>query len=291
MKKLFLLIAGLGFLAAIIGCLLGLTVKQVFADERFFARRVEGSGHIVTRTQEVPAFQAIEASRSVEVIVTDTDSRTARIDADDNLIDKVIVTVKEGKLKVSIDRSVKDMRDCHVSVTVPHPDGLRTLVANSAAQIRCKQPLTAAETALSASSAARIVATVEATECKIDASSAATIEATVKATDCGIETSSASQIEATVNVAKCDIAASSASKIEIDGTAQECEADLNSASKLAAKNFAVQHYDIETSSGSSARIRCTERLQAKASSGSHIRYSGQCETCIIKSSGGSVHAE
>ena len=269
MKKLFLLIAGLGFLAAIIGCLLGLTAKKVFADERFFAQRVKGSGRIVTRMQEVPAFQAIEASRSVEVIVT----------------------VEEGKLKVGIDRSVKDLRDCHVSVTAPHPDGLRSLVANSAAQIRCKQPLTAAKTKLSASSAARIVAAVEATECKIDASSAAMIEATVKATDCDIETTSASQIEATVNAAKCDIAASSASKIEIEGTAQECEADLSSASKLTAKNFAVQHYDIETSSGSSARIRCTERLQAKASSGSLIRYSGRCETRISKSSGGSVHAE
>ena len=291
MKKLFLLIAGLGFLAAIIGCLLGLTAKKVFADERFFAQRVKGSGRIVTRMQEVPACQAFEAARSVDVIVTGTESRTARIDADDNLIDKVIVTVEEGKLKVGIDRSVKDLRDCHVSVTAPHPDGLRSLVANSAAQIRCKQPLTAAKTKLSASSAARIVAAVEATECKIDASSAAMIEATVKATDCDIETSSASQIEATVNAAKCDIAASSASKIEIEGTAQECEADLSSASKLTAKNFAVQHYDIETSSGSSARIRCTERLQAKASSGSLIRYSGRCETRISKSSGGSVHAE
>ncbi len=291
MKKLFLLIAGLGFLAAIIGCLLGLTAKNVLADERFRPQRMKGSGRIVTRVQEVPAFDAIEASRNVTVIVTDTQSGTARIDADDNLIDKVVVTAKEGKLKIGIDQSVKELRDCRISVTVPHPAGLGTLIAGSAAQIRCEQPLTAPEATLSASSAARIAASVEATGCKIAASSASMIEATVSATQCDIDASSAAQIEATLNVAKCDIDASSASQIELEGTAQECEADLNSASKLAAKNFAVQHYDIETSSGSSARIRCTERLQAKASSGSHIRYSGQCETCIIKSSGGSVHAE
>lgn len=55
MKKLFLLIAGLGFLAAVTGCILGLTAKSLIAAER-----IKGSGNLVTRTVTVPAFDAVQ---------------------------------------------------------------------------------------------------------------------------------------------------------------------------------------------------------------------------------------
>lgn len=290
MKKLFLFIAGLGFLAAIIGCLLGLTAKRVFADERFTSQSLKGSGRIVARTQNIPAFKAIDSSRGIRVTVTEAPQGAVRIEADDNLLDKVIAEVRQGTLKIGIDKSVKNLSDYHIKVTVPYNERIGSFKASSASSIVCDRPLKAGKTTLSASSAAKIETAVEATTCKIDASSAAKIVAAVTAGECEIETSSASKVKATVTARKCTFDASSASKIEAKGQATRCEASLNSASKLSAEKLDAETYDIETSSGASARIRCTGMLKAEASSGSSIRYSGDCSTRIEKSSGGSIQA-
>lgn len=291
MKKLFLLIAGLGFLAALVGCLLGLTAKQVLATDRLVSLRIRGNGHIVARTQSIPAFEAIDASRGIKVTVTEAKAGIVRIEADDNLIDKVIVEVKNGTLRIGIDPSVKNLSDHHVAVTVPYHTKIGALEASSAASIRCDRPLKAAKTSLSASSASKIETDVESTNCKIDASSAAKIIAAVTAEECEIETSSAAKAVATLATRKCSFDASSASKIEAKGTAGQCEADLDSAAKLSADEFEVQDYDIEISSGAAADIRCTGTLRAEASSGGSVRYSGDCSTRIEKSSGGSIRAK
>ena len=52
--------------------------------------------------------------------------------------------------------------------------------------------------------------------------------------------------------------------------------------------FVVAECSVNTSSAAKAVVNCTERLHADASSGSSIRYSGDCRTSINKSSGGSV---
>lgn len=82
--------------------------------------------------------------------------------------------------------------------------------------------------------------------------------------------------------------ASSASKITLKGSAAKCTADLSSASKLSAGDFVAAECSVNTSSAAKAVVNCTERLHADASSGSSIRYSGDCRTSINKSSGGSV---
>lgn len=284
MKKLFLLIAGLGFLAALTGCILGLTAKNVFAAEK-----IKGSGKPATRTLTVPAYDAVCVSRSVHATITPTAANEVKIEADDNLLDKVTVKVEDRTLKISIDKSVKELSNCHVAVTVPHHARIGKIDANSAARVLCKAPLTAKNVELEASSAAQIEATVEGAEkCKADASSAAEINATIQAAECSFDLSSAAEITADVQTQRCKIDMSSASSLTLEGSATECEAGTSSAARLDAANFAVGNYDIETSSGSSARIDCTNELRAKASSGSSIRYTGDCRSRVKTSSGGSI---
>ena len=63
---------------------------------------------------------------------------------------------------------------------------------------------------------------------------------------------------------------------------------MSSASKLSAAEFAVTDCNVDTSSAAKATVNCTGTLRAAASSGSSIRYTGDCKTSISKSSGGSV---
>jgi len=264
MKKFFLFVAGLAFLSAIIGCVLGANAKNIF-----LGGSVKGSGKIVTRTMTVGSFDAIEASRGVQVLVADMPDDGIRIDADDNVADLVRVCVKDRTLHVGIDKSVNSLSDIHVTVAVPYDARIGKLKASSTASIVCKKPLSARKVALKASSSGQMEAVVDASECEIDASSAARIDADVTASECEVD-------------------ASSAARIELKGSADRCDAELSSAAELSAGKFTVAKYDIHTSSGASADIRCAGQLEAGASSGSSIRYAGDCQADSDVSSGGSI---
>ena len=222
MKKILLI-------AVLLGAMLSVTVYFVCiaAPSVFFGKGLKGSGNIVTRTIEAPAFDRIDAARAVKVVITDKTSGKIIIAADDNVMDYVVVEANGGRLTATIDTSINNLSNADVTVSV-------------------------------------------------------------KAQSCAVAASSASKINASVEAVSCSVEASSASKITLKGSAAKCTADLSSASKLSAGDFVAAECSVNTSSAAKAVVNCTERLHADASSGSSIRYSGDCRTSINKSSGGSV---
>ena len=264
MKKILLI-------AVLLGAMLSVTVYFVCiaAPSVFFGKGLKGSGNIVTRTIEAPAFDRIDAARAVKVVITDKTSGKITIAADDNVMDYVVVEANGGRLTATIDKSINNLSNADVTVTVPANGSIRALDASSAAKISSDVVLNADKFAM-------------------DASSAAKIDVSVKAQSCAVAASSASKINASVEAVSCSVEASSASKITLKGSAAKCTADLSSASKLSAGDFVAAECSVNTSSAAKAVVNCTERLHADASSGSSIRYSGDCRTSINKSSGGSV---
>lgn len=243
-------------------------VVCIAAPGVLFGERVKGSGVIITRTMEAPAFEKIDASRAVKVVISESADKIT-VAADDNLMEYVVVKAKGNTLTVTMDKKANNISNSDITVTVPANGQITTLDASSAAQIRSEAVLNADKFSADASSASKIDVAVNATTCSLSASSAAKINADITTTSCTVE-------------------ASSAAKIDLEGSAQECRIDLSSASKLSADDFAVVVCTVDTSSGAKARVNCTGRLRASASSGSSIRYSGDCATNIQKSSGGSV---
>ena len=191
--------------------------------------------------------------------ITDKTSGKITIAADDNVMDYVVVEANGGRLTATIDKSINNLSNADVTVTVPANGSIRALDASSAAKISSDVVLNADKFAM-------------------DASSAAKIDVSVKAQSCAVAASSASKINASVEAVSCSVEASSASKITLKG----------SAAKLSAGDFVAAECSVNTSSAAKAVVNCTERLHADASSGSSIRYSGDCRTSINKSSGGSV---
>ena len=96
MKKVLLVLVSLAALATIAGVLTGIFFPESLSASN---RRIKGSGTIVTRTIPAPDFEKISASRAVKVIITDEIEDRIRIEADDNLIDLVVVRAVKGKLR------------------------------------------------------------------------------------------------------------------------------------------------------------------------------------------------
>ena len=209
MKKILLI-------AVLLGALLSVTVYFVCiaAPSVFFGKGLKGSGNIVTRTIEAPAFDRIDAARAVKVVITDKTSGKITIAADDNVMDYVVVEANGGRLTATIDKSINNLSNADVTVTVPANGSIRALDASSAAKISSDVVLNADKFAM-------------------DASSAAKIDVSVKAQSCAV-------------------AASSASKIILEGSAGTFRADMSSASKLNAEKFSAVNATIDTSSAASA---------------------------------------
>lgn len=202
MKKLLLI-------AVLIAACLSATAYVACVAAPLLGKNIKGSGKIVTKTVPAPDFDGIEASRAVKVVISDKVS-DIRIEADDNLIDLVVVRAVKGKLEATLDQKVNNIQNGNVTITVPANGKIRSLDA------------------------------------------------------------------------------SSASKIILEGSAGTFRADMSSASKLNAEKFSAVNASIDTSSAASASIDCSGKLTASASSGSSVRYSGDCQTSLEKSSGGSI---
>lgn len=202
MKKLLLI-------AVLIAACLSATAYVACVAAPLLGKNIKGSGKIVAKTVPAPDFDGIEASRAVKVVISDKVS-DIRIEADDNLIDLVVVRAVKGKLEATLDQKVNNIQNGNVTITVPANGKIRSLDA------------------------------------------------------------------------------SSASKIILEGSAGTFRADMSSASKLNAEKFSAVNATIDTSSAASASIDCSGKLTASASSGSSVRYSGDCQTSLEKSSGGSI---
>lgn len=259
MKKILIILVILGAMAAAAGCIIGVSARCLFTG---------GNNERTTKMIPAPEFHAINAARAVKVVISDKLSDQIRIEASDKIIDQVIVRSDAGELNITID-PIFIIGNTYVTVTVPANGQIRSLEAKSAAEIHSEVPLAAQKFNLGASSAARIEAAITATKCSIDASSA-------------------SQIVADLSVGECEIKLSSASKAELKGFATDCSVKLSSGAKLEAHDFAVTDYTLDTASGSRAEINCTGTLHTDASSGSSIRYTGDCKGLLHMSSGASV---
>ena len=102
MKKILAVILSLVIVCAVLVGIAGVTATNLFA-----AGRLRGSGNIVTKRIEAPDFTAVDASRAVKVVVTDDLTDEIVIEADDNVMEKVLVENRRGTLFVSIDKSVR----------------------------------------------------------------------------------------------------------------------------------------------------------------------------------------
>ena len=164
MKKILLIFVILGALASVAGCILGLSASEVLASPN----RINGSGNLIDRTIPAPDFETVSSACGVTVLITDDNTDRIRIEADDNLMEYVVVEERQGTLRVALDQGRKGARsvsNAHVTVTVPSNGKIRALKASSASQIVCRTALGADDFSIETSSAAKVEAAVKAGKC------------------------------------------------------------------------------------------------------------------------------
>ena len=125
----------------------------------------------------------------------------------------------------------------------------------------------------------------------ISASSASSVfsEKVIRGDNFEISVSSAASVELKLDVNVLELNASSSGDARISGRAHEIEIEVSSAGSVNLYELQAEIGEVSASSAGSAKVYVTKSLEARASSGGSIRYSGQPQqTNIDSSSGGSV---
>ena len=99
-----------------------------------------------------------------------------------------------------------------------------------------------------------------------------------------INTSSGSNLELNIKSKNTNISCSSGSLIILKGTSINLEANASSGSSLEAENLSVKNADLVVSSRANIEIDVKKSIEAKASSGGSITYSGNPSNKKIKKS-------
>lgn len=220
-----------------------------------------------TETRSLGPFSEVKAQEGIEVILKAGNKEEARIEASGLDLSEVLTEVSGGMLKIHLEGDNYRSIDVRVYVTFKQLSGL---ASSSGSSIVVESPVTSGDFEIDVSSAGRVRVAVDADEVEVEVSSSGSVDLTVKAAYLSADLSSSGELNVSGSVDRVDVETSSAA--EFDGY------------DLVSKEASLQ-----SSSGSSIKVAVTEKLDARASSGSSIRYKGDpARTNVESSSGGSI---
>ena len=221
-----------------------LCLGTVTVAEAQIRKRVKGSGNIKTETRNVKDFTGVKTATAIDIFLSQGDSFSVEVEADDNIIENIVTEVKDGVLSVYIDGiNLTWASKRIVHVTMKEIDYIR---ASSAGDVLGQTP--------------------------------------IKADVLKIRTSSAGDVKLEVFANKLDLGTSSSGDITLSGEADYLEASTSSAGDIKAYELTVKEADISASSAGDVKITVTERLIARASSAGDIYYMGNPEKVDARSS-------
>lgn len=207
------------------------------------------------QTRNVPAFHGISVSSGVDLFLTQNNTQELRAEADEENLKNLITEVEGGILKIYM----KDQSWFHLNWK------------NTSIKVYIS------------------FKTID----KLEASAGSDVvsESVLNLEQLDLSASSGSDIKLELNATDVTAEASSGSDLSLKGKSNALEVNASSGSDIHAGDFQAKHCHASASSGSDIKINVTDELQADASSGGDISYSGNPAKKEVKeSSGGGVHA-
>lgn len=221
---------------------------------------VRGSGVLATEERDVPAFTAIHANSSIDVIVVNGAEQRVVASADDNVLPYLRTVVEGDALVVDFreddGRGLSIMDTQHppqVEVTAPN---VVELVVNSSGAISAES-LEGDEVTLAIHSSGRLSAdAVRGDRVRIDVSSSGNLE--VRLLEAG----------------ELDVEMTSSGDVRVAGDVAAQTVRVNSSGDYEATELRSGEADVDLSSSGNATVWVTDRLEAETSSSGKVSYYG-----------------
>lgn len=214
---------------------------------------VIGSGELVTEEKDFTDFTIVEVGSGFEVEISQSDSYSINITADDNMLDYIEVSSPGNKLTIGLKWSYGYQNvNLSAKITMPDLHGL-----------------------------------------EFSGGTHGIIEGFSASHEFVLELSGGSSLIGNFTTSgDAQFTLSGGSRLtELDGAANNLLISASGGSQLELSNFPVHNASVNLSGGSHANINLDERLDADLSGGSHILYVGDPTMGIINMSGSSTVSE
>lgn len=274
-------------LAAVIFC----TATFAARDNK---RQLTGSGNIISKEIAISNdYTTILATTCVEVIMSEQEGNTAKIEADDNVMEWVVCEVKGDILEVTIRKpKCTSYGNLNVRVTIPKNEKLARIESRASADVHIKPTLKGNDKLfLRASSSADIVINrAEKENIAIDASSSGSVQGAFKADMCIMKATSSADIIASVLTNQASLWATSSGRVKLSGNAATLFCEATSSGDILCSELTSSTATASSSSSAKVTLNCNGILIARASSsGDVISTNSSAEKATATaSSGGTV---
>lgn len=104
-----------------------------------FAQSLTGDGNVTRSSRQVSDFNAVKVSSGIDLYLTQGNTISLEIEADQNLHEYIITEVKDGVLKIYVEKSIRNVKEMNVYLTFKEID---ELIASGGPMLKIQEPLT-----------------------------------------------------------------------------------------------------------------------------------------------------
>ncbi|MFK7747900.1 MAG: head GIN domain-containing protein [Kordia sp.] len=182
-----------------------------------FNSGIKGNRNVVIEDRDVDDdFTVIRASEGLDVYITQSETTSIEVEADENIIGLISTDIRNGTLRIHTEKNIGRCKSKKVRVSLPNIDRIES---SSGADVYGTSVIFAESIEIESSSSADIDLEIEVDNVTCTASSAAKIKISGIAETLEADASSASDIYAReLTVKNCNATASSASDITVNVT-------------------------------------------------------------------------
>jgi len=254
----------------IVVLLVGAVTVLVFFWPYLTPGGITGSGNLVTDEMDFSDFTIVEVGYAFEVEITQSNSYSVTITADDNLFDYIQVSKTGETLRIGLKPGYSYRWPLTLRAEITMPD-LYELEFSGATDGTVEGFSSSHKLVLELSGASSLdMVDMSAGDIEIIVSGASTVTGSITA----------------IGDAQFDL--SGASTIELEGTANDLLTLVSGASHLELSDFPVHNANVDLNGASQATINLDGRLDADLSGASHLYYIGEPTLGDIEISGGST---
>ena len=244
---------------------------------------IKGNQKVTTEERTVDNFDAVSVSSGIDLYLTQGNTNSLKLEADENLMKHIRTEVKDGTLKIYSKETLRDAKSLKAHLTFK---ALKKISGSAGSDVFAENTLKADEMHVNMSSGSDLKMTLESPEAKFNMSSGSDAIVKYEGKVLTINASSGSDFEIDADeLEELDLDMSSGSDVELHGSAASFKLNASSGSDLDAFDFVAVNAMINTSSASDVKITMAGgNLTVNASSASSVRYKGKVKNSRVNAS-------
>lgn len=182
-----------------------------------FNSGIAGNRHVVTEERDIDEdFTVIRASEGLDVYITQSETTSIEVEADENIIGLIATDISNGTLRIHAEKSIGRCKSKKIRVSIPDID---KVVSSSGADVYGTSTIFAESIEVESSSGADVELEIEANNVMCTTSSGADIKISGIAGSLDATASSGSDIHAReLTVKDCHATASSGADVTVNVT-------------------------------------------------------------------------